>query len=217
MARLAVLHTVISLAETFQRLITVRYPGLEMFQIVDESLLKDLLRDGPSSGINRRIALHAMLACEAGASVILFTCSSTSPSVDFARQMVDVPILKVDDAMARHAVQLGRRIGLICTTKSTATPSSDLLRHHSAKLGKHIEIEVALRSEALAARLAGEQERHDAILMEAAVELARHCDILVLAQASLASLAPDLEKLTQRPVLASPNLCVDSLAEWLRD
>ena len=123
MARLAVLHTVISLAETFQRLITMRYPGLEMFQIVDESLLKDLLRDGPSSGINRRIALHAMLACEAGASVILFTCSSTSPSVDFARQMVDVPILKVDDAMARHAVQLGKRIGLICTTKSTANPS----------------------------------------------------------------------------------------------
>jgi Asp/Glu/hydantoin racemase len=210
-----VLHTVVALAETFRSLIATRYPGLEMFHVVDESLLKDLIRDGPSTAINRRVVLHAVLAREAGASVILFTCSSTSPAVDIARQVVDIPIVKVDDAMAAKAVEMGSRIGLLCTTTSTARPSSDLLLRHAAERGKRIEVKTGLRSDALAARLAGDQRKHDDILTTAAHELAADCDVLVLAQASLAHLAPDLERQTGRPVLASPLLAVEALTQYL--
>ena len=111
MTRLATLHTVPFLVERFKGLISERYPGLDSFHMLDESLLQDLIRHGPSAAITRRVAAHAILAQEAGADLILFTCSSTSPAVDTARRMVDVPIVKIDDAMAGQAVSLGQRIG----------------------------------------------------------------------------------------------------------
>jgi Asp/Glu/hydantoin racemase len=215
MTRLAVIHTVVSLADSFKNLLKARYPTLDSFHVVDESLLQDLLRNGPSASVTRRVALHTILARDAGATVILFTCSSTSPAVDDARRLVDLPILKIDDPMAEHAVTIGQRIGVVCTTRSTQEPSEALLRSHAERQKKSIEIVSAVRADAYEARLAGNQTRHDEIVSEAALSLARDCDVLVLAQASLAHLAPPLRTHTSTPVLASPELCVEALARWI--
>lgn len=215
MTRLAVIHTVVSLADSFKDLLNARYPALDSFHVVDESLLQDLLRNGPSVSVTRRVAMHTMLARDAGATVILFTCSSTSPAIDDARRLVELPILKIDDPMAEHAVSLGGRIGVVCTTRSTQEPSEALLRSHAAKQKKAIDIVSALRADAYDARLAGDQARHDKIVTEAALSLAADCDVLVLAQASLAHLAPTLRTSTSVPVLASPELCLEALAQWV--
>jgi Asp/Glu/hydantoin racemase len=215
MTRLAVIHTVVALADSFKTLLKARYPALDSFHVVDESLLQDLLRDGPSASVRRRVAMHAVLARDAGATVILFTCSSTSPAVDDARPLVDVPILKIDDPMAERAVSVGRRIGVVCTTRSTQEPSDALLRGFAARQQKSIEIVSALKADAYEARLAGDQTRHDRIVTEAALSLAADCDVVVLAQASLAHLAPALRTHTATPVLASPELCIESLAQWV--
>src|SRR5438105_7360253 len=140
MPRLAILHTVASLVDLFKPLLARAYPGLDTYHVVDESLLQDLMRHGTSEGLNRRVAAHAILARDAGASVVLFTCSSTSPAVDVARPLVDIPILKIDDPMAKRAVELGRRIGLVCTAASTKGPSEALLRDHAAATGRAIEV-----------------------------------------------------------------------------
>ena len=51
---------------------------------------------------------------------------------------MDVPIIKIDDAMAERAVELGRRIGLMCTARSTLEPSRDIISSHAARLGKEV-------------------------------------------------------------------------------
>lgn len=157
-----------------------------------------------------------MLARDAGADLMLFTCSSTSPAVDIARKLVDIPILKIDDPMAERAVEFGGRIGLVCTTRSTKGPSEALLRDHAAANGKSVEVVPMLCSEAYEARLAGGQAAHDRMVSEAALALSTDCDVIVLAQASLAPLGPILQSQTSVPILTSPELCVDSLARWLR-
>jgi Asp/Glu/hydantoin racemase len=159
--------------------------------------------------------MHAIVAQDAGASVMLFTCSSTSPAIDIARRLVDIPILKIDDPMAERAVELGRRIGVVCTTKSTQGPSENLIRSHAAKKGKPVEIASVLQSDAYEARLAGRQDRHDAIVTNAALHLADTCDVIVLAQASLAHLAQTLQGRLSVPVLSSPELCVAALAPFV--
>ena len=215
MPRLAVLHTVASLVEMFKPLLARAYPALDSFHVLDESLLQDLIRHGPSEAIERRVAMHAILARDAGASLMLFTCSSTSPAIDVARRLVDIPILKIDDPMAERAIELGTRIGIVCTTTSTKGPSEALIRNHASAKGKSVEVTSVLRSDAYEARLAGRQATHDEIVTKVALDLSAHCEVIVLAQASLAHLASTLERQVQVPVLTSPALCVEALARWL--
>jgi len=219
MKRLALLHTVLFLADVFKKKIAARYPDLDSFHVVDESLLPELMRSGGvmTPGLVRRIATQAGLARDAGAGLILFTCSSTSPAVDLVRPLIDVPIIKIDDPMAMRAVQLGERIGVVCTTKTTFLPSQNLIRQHAARLGRNVQVQARLESAAFDAVMAGDKARHDELVKNVAAALSRECDVVVLAQASMAHLAPELSESLKIPVLAGPDLCVEALAEYLKD
>jgi Asp/Glu/hydantoin racemase len=213
--RLAVLHTVRALADRFAGAIRERHPELDQFHMLDESLLQDLLRHGPSPAITRRVVGFAQQAADAGADLILFTCSSTSPAVDVARQTVAPPILKIDDPLAEAAARAGARIGILCTTRSTAGPSEALLRQHAARLGLEREIRVELVAPAYEALVAGDRDAHDRLLREAADRLAPAVDAIMLAQASMAHLQEELGARTGRPVLASIPLALEEIARRL--
>lgn len=213
--KLAVLNTVTFLADRFKGMIAARYPGLDSFQMLDESLLQDLIRQGPSDAITARVVGHVRLAEAAGATAVLFTCSSTSPAVDVARHEVDIPIIKIDDAMAERAVLLGTRIGLICTTPSTRGPSSDLIHAHAERLGRGITVVADVQHDAYTALMAGDRARHDHLVSVAARALAEHSEVIVLAQASLAHLQTRLTCDLGLPVLASPDLCIEALGSQL--
>jgi Asp/Glu/hydantoin racemase len=219
MKRLALLHTVLFLADVFKKKIAARYPDLDSFHVVDESLLPELMRSGGvlTPGLVRRIATQAGLARDAGAGLILFTCSSTSPAVDLVRPLIDVPIIKIDDPMATRAVQLGERIGVVCTTKTTFMPSQNLIRQHATRLGKNVQVQARLESAAFEAIMAGNKVRHDELVKQVATELSQVCDVVVLAQASMAHLAAELNASLRVPVLTAPALCVEALADYLKD
>jgi Asp/Glu/hydantoin racemase len=212
MKRLAVLHTVSFLVERFKALLKERYPALDSFHMLDESLLQDLLRGGTTEAIVPRVATLAGAARDAGADVILFTCSSTSPAVDAVRPRIGVPILKIDDAMAEKAVASGRRIAVLCTASSTVGPSTGILEQHAREQGRAVEIRPELCGDAYKALMAGDREGHDRLLADAARRLVETSDVIVLAQASMAHLAKPLGERLGLPVLASPELCVESLA-----
>jgi Asp/Glu/hydantoin racemase len=218
MKRLALLHTVPFLVDLFRPKLTARLPGLDYFNIVDESLLQDFSRAGGlTPPIIRRMAAQASLAREAGAQVILFTCSSTSPGVDVVRKLLDVPILKIDDPLAEKAVSLARRIGLICTAATTLKPSQGLLQEHAAAQAKEIEIVPHLEASAFQALLAGDKAGHDYLVSAAATDLAPLVDVVVLAQASMAHLAQALGDRLPVPVLASPDLAVEAVARLVAE
>jgi Asp/Glu/hydantoin racemase len=179
--------------------------------MLDESLLQDLLRYGPSPVITRRVVTFATLAADAGADLILFTCSSTSPAVDVARRVIATPILKIDDPMAERAAALGPRIGILCTTSSTQRPSADLVREHAARLQREVVVETHLVAGAFDALSSGNRDAHDRLIRNAAADLASRSDVIVLAQASMADLAPDLQATLPVAVLSSPPLCMDAL------
>jgi len=120
---IAFIHTVAMLVERFRPRFQSELPDADCFHMLDESVLQDLIRKGPSSGITRRIVTLSQVAADAGAELIIFTCSSTSPAIDAARQTVSVPILKIDDPLYARVASAPGRVGLICTTSSTVAPS----------------------------------------------------------------------------------------------
>lgn len=215
MRRLAMLHTVGMLVDRFKGLLADKIPAaVDTVHMLDESLLRDLMRDGQSPSIVRRVVGFATQAADAGADLIVFTCSSTSPAIDVARQVVNVPILKIDDPMAACAVETGARIGIICTTSSTRGPSAALVREHAAKASRAVDVETMLVPGAFEALQSGQRDVHDRLVSEAALSVAARNDVLVLAQASLAHLAEPLSARAPVPVLSSPPLCVAAIGRF---
>jgi len=214
--RIAFIHTVAMLVDRFRPRFQAELPEADCFHMLDESVLQDLLRGGPSPAITRRVTGLATLAADAGAELIVFTCSSTSPAIDTARQVVSVPILKIDDPMYAKAAREPGRVGLICTTSSTVTPSRSLLAEHARAGGVQVEAESVLCGAAFEALVKGQRDVHDRLVTEAAADLAPRVDRIVLAQASLAHLAEPLATQLQRPVLASPELLVQDVVARVR-
>jgi isopropylmalate/homocitrate/citramalate synthase len=54
-----------------------------------------------------RASAHIVSAVDAGADAVLVTCSSIGRAAEIARSLVSVPVIRVDEAMADEAVQLG--------------------------------------------------------------------------------------------------------------
>ncbi|HOI95336.1 MAG TPA: aspartate/glutamate racemase family protein [Syntrophobacter fumaroxidans] len=215
---IAFLHTVPFLVEPFSRLVAENLSGVACFHVVDEGILKEVFRDGVlAPKVLRRILEHSVLAAQAGAELIVFTCSSTSPAVDCIRPLTDVPIMKVDEPMAETAVRLGSKIGVLATVRTTLEPSAALVKSEAERQGKTVEVDARLEAEAFQARLSGNVSEHDRIIRQACADLAARNDVVVLAQASMAHLAVSLQSELNRPVLSSPPLCMEALKKLVGD
>ncbi|MFL6014041.1 MAG: aspartate/glutamate racemase family protein, partial [Gaiellaceae bacterium] len=129
---LALLHTVLSLPPVFAALAEELTPGTELFHIVDESLLNVTRKTGALTAVTRRRVLgYLESAAEAGADLVLVTCSSIGPAVDAAHDFVSVPVLRVDEPMADEAARLGDRVGVIATLATTLEPTAALVERRA--------------------------------------------------------------------------------------
>ncbi len=211
------IHTALILVEVIKKELSALSLGVNAFHMVDEGLLIDLMKGGGlSPRIIRRLCQHVVSAEETGADIITVTCSSISPAVDVAKRLVGRPVLKIDEPMAEAAVKRGEKIGIVATVATTLDPTADLLRNKAGELGKKVSISTALCQEAFKAILQGDTEKHDRIVMEEAVQLAREVDVLVLAQGSMARLRSPLSQQVNIPVLASPPLFAELLRSMLQ-
>ena len=216
---LALIHTGTFLVPVFERLVQEVMPGVSLFNIVDESLLKNTIAEKRLTPLTaRRLAGYIESAEEAGADVIMVTCSSVGPAVDAARPFAAVPVLRVDQAMADQAVRVGRRIGVIATLSTTLKPTADLVRARAEVQGRDVEIVEKLCDGAFEAVAAGDGATHDRIVAAALRELMTQVDAVVLAQASMARVVDGLaEDEKTVPIFTSPRLGVEAAKAALEE
>jgi len=202
------------LVPVFAQLCKDKLPGVEVFNIADDSLIKDVIRHGELTlRTARRVAGHVASAEEAGADYIMVTCSSIGRAVEVAAAQAKVPVLRVDQPMADQAVQMGRKIGVIATLPTPLEPTADLIQRRAAKARKKIALTSSLCEGAFDALMHGDGARHDAMVARALKELSRQVEVIVLAQASMARVVDGLAAADRRvPILASPTLAVEYLA-----
>jgi Asp/Glu/hydantoin racemase len=215
--KIGFVHTGVAIADMFKPMIAERLPGIATFHIVDDSLIQDLLQEEQfTPSILKRLCNQVELAEEAGAEMIMVTCSSIAPGVDVARKMVGVPVMKVDEPMAEKAVSLSDNIGVMATAKTTMTPSVNLIQEKATQAEKQVTIHPTLSSEAFDCFLRGDMQTHDRIVKEAAQELKGKVGVIVLAQASMGHLADAIQEIVGVPVLKSPPLAMDALVEMVK-
>jgi Asp/Glu/hydantoin racemase len=215
---IAMIHTSASMIPVFKALADELLPGRAVFNVVDESLLRDIVRDGRCAPATaRRLVGHVLSAEAAGADVVCVSCSSMGRAVEASRALCAVPVLRVDEPMAERAVATAPRVGVIATLPSTLEPTVALIEATAAKAAKAVTLLPEVVDGAFAAVIGGDGARHDVLVGAALKRVASRVDVIVLAQASMArvveSLAPSDRPV---PVLSSPRLAVERLAELTR-
>lgn len=210
---LACIHTsmvFVKVEPMLQEILDEVLPDVRRINIVDDSLLADVMRTGwITSQVTRRMCAYVQAAEAAGADAILSLCSSLGPTIDVARQVASVPVIKIDDAMTEEAVRSSERIGVIATVATTLAPTVDLIQSKGQAAGKAVEISPRLVEGAFRTLMDGDRQQHDEMVMAGARELARQVDLIVCAQASMTRLAPRLMDETGLRVLTSPRLAIE--------
>jgi len=215
---IAMIHTVAGLVPTLEALARRELPSCEPFNILDESLLRNTIREGSLSKTTmRRLAQYVWSAVDGGAEAVVVTCSSLGPAVDAARPLCPVPLFRIDQGMAVEAVSRASRIGVLATLPTTLGPTGDIIRTSAAETGRTgCQVTEMLCEGAFERLSSGNREVHDALVVEGFRRLAPKVDLVVLAQASMANaltpLGPEPEGI---PVLTSPELGMRHIRECL--
>jgi len=210
----ALSHSIAPIEAAFER----AWPECVRMNLLDDSLSADLARSaaGLDARMTARFVALAAYAIGAGAQGILFTCSAFGPCIDaVAARWPDVPVLKPNEAMIDDAVRAatgaGRRgrIGLVATFPPT-------LASMPAEFPAGIEVIAVLAEGALAALDAGDVSTHDRLAADAArAAHAIGCDVIALAQFSLARAAAAVQRVVPLPVLTTPESAVRRLRSRL--
>jgi len=214
---LVIVHTGPVTVQPLAALAPELLPGVRVVNLVDDSLLKDTMAAGQvTPEVTRRLAQYMLIGQEMGATLILNACSSVGEAADAVRPLLNVPVVKIDTAMAERAVASGKRIGVAATVQTTLDPTARLIERVAAEAGKGVQVSRKLCEGAFDALLAGDTARHDEIVERNLVELAGEVDIIVLAQVSMGRVADQLGERIRTPVLTSPRLGLERVAEVLR-
>lgn len=186
------------------------WPQARLLQRLDVSLSADLDRTGHlTPDMTQRFLAHARDMQAQGADAILFTCSAFGPCIDACRQaLAPMPVLKPNEAMIDEAVALGGRIGLL----ASFTPT---LQSMPAEFPPGADLRTAHAAGALQALDRGDLAEHDRLAAAAAQAALAQCDVIALAQFSLARAAPAVALATGRPVLTTPDCAVRRLRQRL--
>jgi Asp/Glu/hydantoin racemase len=195
------------------------WPEAEIFNLMDDSLPRDLLVDGMDPLVDRFLNLGNYAAnMEVGGhktDAILFSCSAFGPALKAVQKSLSIPVLRPNEAAFEEALDRGKRIGLMVTF-GPALPSLKFeLDEMARERGLQPEIITGVAQGALEALQAGRPEEHDAIAAETASDLPP-IDVLVLGQFSLARAVPAITARRQVHVITTPDSAVRKLRKVLK-
>lgn len=216
---LALIHSsfvFLNVETSLMKMLSEALPGVRLVNIVDDSLLADVIREGKvTPAITRRMCHYVLAAEQTGAQAILSLCSTMGDTIDVARKLVSMPIMKIDEAMAEKAVAEGEKIGVLATVSTTLDPTIRLIHSKGGDIHKQVKTERLLCEGAFQNLMSGDKAKHDQMVMEKASSSVKRVDVFVLAQASMARLESQIAKAVGKPVFSSPRLAVERVKQVL--
>ncbi len=215
--RIGVVHTSPATVELFGKMLRERLAGVEIVNILDDSILPELRANGGDlEAVAPRFLIYVDQTRRRGVDLVLNACSSIGELCERAQAQGEAEVVRVDRAMACAAVAAGRSIAVLATLATTLGPTERLLREEAERAGGGHAISAMLAEGAYEALIAGRPAEHDARVADAIADAARRNDVVVLAQASMARAAAGLEPELLRKVLTSPAFAVEDVAQRLK-
>ena len=213
--RIALIHATPVAIEPIQAAFAELWPAARITNLLDDSLAADLAQAGKLD--DRMIARFLTLARytkDSGADAILFTCSAFGAAIDAVKSAMNIPVLKPNEAMMDEALDASSRIGLLVTFEPSIASMRAELEQAAAWRGLKVAIDARTAPGALAALQSGNGAEHDRLIAVQAADL-KSCEVLMLAQFSMARAATQVSRATSRKVLTSPQSAVTRLKQML--
>jgi hypothetical protein len=215
---LAIIHTTPVTIEPLASLAAQYMPGCRIVNMMDDSILPQLAENGGSlEDVKERLCTYAVTAESLGADCILNACSSVGGIAAEMGNRVNVPVVRIDDAMAERAVERGRRIGVAATLATTLRPTLALLEAKAAEANKPVLFQPMLAETAYRRLIAGDKDGHDEQLIDALTDLALNTDVVVLAQASMARVVSKLPEPLRERFMTSPALGMERVKQVMEE
>ncbi len=164
-------------------------PDIEIFNIMDDTLLKETVTNGGiTSSVMRRMYNYTMQAVECGADCVMGTCTSVNAAAKYIRPLAPIPVLNIDEPLAREAVRAGKKIGVLATLPTSPGAIIRLMEDNAKEQGLNIEIVTKVAEGAFDVLCAGDRAKHDEMINENLYSLAKEVDAIVFAQISMSML-----------------------------
>jgi aspartate/glutamate racemase len=163
----------------------------------------------------QRFATLANYARGTGSNGILFTCSAFGEAIEAVARQAQIPVLKPNEAMFAEALESGHSVGLLVTFEPSIPSMEQEFVQMAAACNKGVHLETVWVPEAMQALASGDAARHDDLIAAAAPRLA-HCDVVMLAQFSMARALPVVRQAVCNPILTSPDSAVTKLKTLLQ-
>ena len=218
MTRVALIHAtalaVAPIADAFERL----WPEAQLQNILDDSLSIDRARDGQlTPAMTQRFVDLSHYARDCGCDTLLFTCSAFGPAIDVAADATPLPTFKpnqamFDTALATQPQQGALRVGLVATFAPSLASMQQELAQMALALGIPLQVHTAHVPEAMDDLNRGNADLHHQKIANVVGNLPP-CDVILLAQFSMAAAGPLSQRQTSTPVLSSPDCAVIALRQ----
>lgn len=210
--RIALVHALAHSMAPINTAMAQAWPAAVRMNLLDDSLSADLARSGRGldQAMHDRFEALAVYAEATGAQGILFTCSAFGPCIEaVAARRPQMPVLKPNEAMIDDAVATGGRVGLVASFAPT-------LVSMPPEFPAQVDLQTRLAEGAMAALDRGDGDAHDqAVLACARSLLEAGCQVIALAQFSMARAAPLLRQALGVTVLTTPDSAVRALQRRL--
>jgi hypothetical protein len=225
--RIALIHATPLAIQPVNRSFQKLWPEAKLQNILDDSLSQDLARVGHLTAdmVERFIDL-AQYAKRVGCQGILFTCSAFGEAIEAAAAATGIPTLKPNEAMFEEALQVAIKakpnstetlnIGLVATFAASLDSMRDEFLAMSAHMKRVVNLHgmhIPLAMDALAK---GQSLEHDQRIA-AGIENMPACDVIMLAQFSMAAAQTLSQTKTISPVLTSPDCAVIALQHRMKN
>ena len=189
--------------------------SIQILTYTDPSILSETREHGyvTPKAAARLITMY-LQAVQDGAQAVLNICSSVGEAADSAQSIakyVGVPIIRIDEAMCRDALHLGRRICVLATLPTTLEPTKNTLRRLARELGRNDFVLI----DGLVDAFGLNREQLQKVLISKALEAGSDADVILLCQGSMACCEQMIEQACGRPVVSSPRYGIAALKEAL--
>ena len=220
MTRIALIHATPLAMDPIKDAIHRHWPEVQCQHLLDDSLSQDRVREGRlTPTMVERFVTLARYCQGAGAQGILFTCSAFGPAIDAAGQATGLPTLKPNEAMFEEALAVAHagstlRVGLVATIESSIGSLTDEFMELARSRQLQAQVTGCFVPEAMSDLAQGNAQAHHDKVARAVAQLPA-CDVILLAQFSMAAAQPLSQRATATPVLSSPDCAILALRKQL--
>ena len=168
------------------------HPEIEIYNIMDDSLLKDTMAAGQvTPPVASRMLAYMQAAQSSGADGVIVTCTSVNAATAWIRPLMSIPVINIEEPVAQAAVENGMRIGVLSTLRTSPAAIGRTIQKIADENGKRVEMVIRVVDGAFDALCAGDRAKHDGMVNEALYHLADEVDVIAFAQISMSLLKHD--------------------------